>query len=583
MVRHVQKVLRRDVPTKHSGVANPAAFSIIRSARHERDLDHTLAFRPEGDQMGFRFNLEQASLAGWLTRRDFPPPMDELDWGPRPERWDWHFHHRRLRERGESEHEGSQNWRAPRVQMHVLRGFLKALPDSVVTSHQEDHQILRELVRKSRDALSSIEERHKDREPVVSSSDVASILAPLRRWFAVPFYFMPLGSDIEFERFRDSTDYTMWLRCENFRPEKGLRDLLDPFPPLRQVLGTTTQARTTVCWTWSGDSVVIPQQNAPTERLLEMVRHLPPSRLWFELRQLHESEAPAFNLLQLSDLHFGAGAVTKLKLAYVEQDLRGRIDSVRNTGGVVQPIITGDLMDTPSQKNLEEFEAFRNRLTDYSKTEVICIPGNHDMRRKGFLWRKWEALAGLEWKHVVASDVCKVIFVCFDTSRDARLAQGRITDNQFLDVATRLTELCRRGNYSDYMKVALTHHHPFSTRDDEIDTLPFLGIREEQFLRMENGDHLVRWCASKQIPLILHGHKHKPRFVGQEIELEGRTQLVRAVGCGSSFGIEGKPLSFNWITWQPATKQWTVSFFADPGDGRNFQEKRLVIGAQPNP
>lgn len=535
--------------------------------------------------MGFRFNLEQASIAGWLTRRDFPPPVDEFDWGPWPEPWHWHFHHRRRHDRalGESEEGGSQVWRAPRVQMRVLRDFLEALPDSVVTSRQEDHAILRDLATKSRRALSSIEERDINRDAVFDSSDVARILAPLRRWFDVPFYFMPLGGQVEFERFRDSTDYTMWLQCLDDRSETVSRDLLDPFPPLRQLFTTSTFEPATVCWTWSGDTVVIPQEAGAVGRLLEMVQSIPPWRLWSELKRLHRPEAPAFNLLQLSDLHFGASAVTNRKLSYVEQHLRDRIDAIRSIGGIVQPVITGDLMDTPNKENLEEFEAFRNRLTDHSKTDVICIPGNHDMRKKGFLWKKLEALADLEWKSVVASDVCKVVFLCFDTSRDAKLAQGRITDDQFLEVATGLTELRRRGNYSDYISVALTHHHPFSTRDDEIDTLPFLGIREERFLRMENGDHLVRWCASNGVPLILHGHKHKPRFVGQEIEFEGRTRLVRAVGCGSSFGIEGKPLSFNWITWQPNTKQWTVSFFADPGDGSGFQEKRLAIGAQSDP
>jgi len=358
------------------------------------------------------------------------------------------------------------------------------------------------------------------------------------------------------------------------------RDLLDPFPPLRQLFTSSTYAPATVCWTWSGETVVISKEKAPIERLLNMVSRIPPWHLWSELKSLHQPEAPGFHILQLSDLHFGAAAVTDRKLTYVEQHLRERIDKVHEVGGVVQPVITGDLMDTPSKKNLGQFEGFRNRLTDHSKTEVICIPGNHDMRKKGFLWKNWEALAGLEWKSVVASEVCKVVFICFDTSRDARLAQGTIADEQFLEVATKLTELRRREGYADCIRVALVHHHPFSTRDDEIDTLPFLGIREERFLRMENGDHLVRWCGSNGIPLILHGHKHRPRFIGQEIEIEGRTRLIRAVGCGSSFGIEGKPLSFNWITWQPATKQWAVSFFADPGDGSGFQEKRLAIGGQ---
>jgi len=504
--------------------------------------------------------------------------MRELDWGPWPGPWDWHSRHRRHRAFDEGEEGEGREWRAPRIKIRVLRDFLEALPESVVTSRPEDHELLRELVGKSREAFESTNEENAD--TVVPSSDVARILAPLRHWFDVPFYFMPLGRRVAFESYRDSTDYTMWLQCEDDRPETVSRDLLDPFPPLRQLFTSRSYAPATVCWTWSGDTVVVPQETAPTERLLDMVRSVPPWHLWSELKRLHQPEAPAFNILQLSDLHFGASAVTNRKLAYVEQHLRDRIDQVRRAGGVVQPVITGDLMDTPSKANMEEFEAFRNRLTDHSKTAVVCIPGNHDMRKKGFLWRNCEALAGLEWQSVVSSDVCKVIFVCFDTSRDAKLAQGRITDDQFLEVATKLTELRRRESCADYIRVALVHHHPFSTRDDEIDTLPFLGIREERFLRMENGDHLVRWCGSNGVPLILHGHKHRPRFIGQEIEIEGRTCLVRAVGCGSSFGIEGKPLSFNWITWQPTTKQWTVSFFADPGDGSGFQEKRLAIGAQ---
>src|SRR5437868_3184995 len=533
--------------------------------------------------MGFQFNIEHASLAGWLTRRDFPFPIDEFDWGPWPEPWHRHYRRRRNLARNEEEYAGTGEWRAPRVQLHVLDDFLKRLPDSVVTSSPEDHAFLRDLVAAAKKALlfvggKKVKVGEKEQATVLSSSEVAHVLGPLRIWFDVPFYFMPLGSHIPLERFRDSTDYTMWLQCYDDIRKGVSKDLLDPFPPLRQLLTTAPSMPVTACWTWSGEAALIPREKCSTERLLRLVHETPPWRLWRELKLLHHSQAPAFNLLQLSDLHFGAGAVTNRKLACVEQHLRDRIDGIRKNGGAVQPVITGDLMDTPSQKNLEEFEAFRNRLTDYSKTPVICIPGNHDMRTKGFWRKKLEALAGLEWQSVIAGDVSKVIFLCFDTSRDAKLAQGRITDDQFIEVATKLTELRRLGDYADHISIALTHHHPFSSSEDEIDTLPFLGIREERFLRMENGDHLVRWCARNSVPLILHGHKHRPRFIGQEIELEGRTQLVRAVGCGSSLGIESKPLSFNWITWQPDAKQWTVSFFADPGDGSGFQEKRLAIG-----
>lgn len=527
--------------------------------------------------MGIRFNLDQASLVGWLTRRDFPPPMRELDW-ERPSLRDWRFHHRRILDFDECEEDEGRKWRAPRIKIGVLQSFLKNLPKSVITSRPEDHELLRNFVDMSRKKIRFTGIR--DEEAVVPSSDVARILAPLRLWFDVPFYFMPLGRTVPFERFRDSTDYTMWLQFKDDRLLSASQDLLDPFPPLRQLFTSKSYTPSTVCWTWSGETVVIPHETAPIEMLLDKIHKIPAKLLWSELKSLHKPEALTFNILQLSDLHFGSKAVTNRKIEYIEQHLRDRIDKLHKTGSVVQPVITGDLMDSQSKNNLKEFEAFRNRLTDHSKTNVVCIPGNHDVRKKGFLWKNWKALAGLEWECVVSSDVCKVIFVCFDTSRDAKFAQGLIANDQFLEVATKLTELHRRDIYADYIHVALVHHHPFSTREDEIDTLPFLGIREERFLRMENGDHLVRWCGSNGVPLILHGHKHLPRFIGQEIDIEGRTRLVRAVGCGSSSGIDGKPLSFNWITWQPATKQWAVSFFADPGDGSGFREKRLVIGSQ---
>lgn len=528
--------------------------------------------------MGVRFNLDQASLVGWLTRRDLPRPFEGRGWGRWPDFLGRPLRRRRYRALDQRERGDGPSWRAPRASLRVLRSFLSELPASVVTSFPEDFEILRQLVSESRAELKRMEEG--DADAIVPFFDVARILAPLRRWFDVPFYFMPLGRQIPFESYRDSTNYTMWLQCGDDRPETISRDLLDPFPPLKQLFTSKSYEPATVCWTWSGETVVILQKTSPTEELLEMVRNVPPWRLWRELELRRQPEVPALNILQLSDLHFGATSVTKEKLEYVEEHLRGRIDRERQTGGVVQPIVTGDLMDDPSEANLKEFSAFRERLSDHSNTPVVCIPGNHDIRKNGYLWKKPGALADLEWQSVVSSDVCKVVFVCFDSSRDADLAQGRISDDQFLEVATKLTELRNREGSSDYIRIALVHHHPFSTRDDEIDTLPFLAIREERFLRMENGDQLVRWCGGNGVPLILHGHKHRPRFIGQEIEIGGHTRLVRAVGCGASFGIEGKPLSFNWITWQPATRHWTVSYFADPGDGSGFQEKRLVIGAQ---
>lgn len=534
--------------------------------------------------MGVIFDIEHASLVGWLTRRDFPPTWPS----PFPE--DWHFwrHHHRHRREIQMPRWPEQPWRAPRMRQGVLSLFLEGLRESVVTRYPEDQAVLQRLASECREALGRLRQRTESIEgpsdgsssqEVLTSTEVAQVLAPLRTWFDVPFYFMPLGGDLPMGSVRESPEYTLWLMCQD--PRRGnARDLLDPFPAIRTVLATGTEASeaVTLCWNWSGDTAAIPASTMNVERLVRLSGEIHPSGLWSELKRHHREPPPPFNLLQISDLHFGAGTVSPRQVTYVEQHLRDRIEKTRGQGGVVQPVITGDLMDSPSKKNLQAFEAFRNRFEAAAGTPAICVPGNHDMKKKGFLWKNWEHLAGLEWSNLAPSDVCKVVFVCFDTSKEAKLAQGKITDDQFLEVATKVDAMRNQEKYGEHMFVTLVHHHPFSTQDDEVDTIPFLGMKEEPFLRMENGEHLVKWCAQKRIPLILHGHKHRPRFVGREVEVEGRTRLVRAIGCGSSFGIEGKPLSYNWITWQPSAKTWTVSFMADPGDGSSFAEKRLVIG-----
>ena len=515
--------------------------------------------------MGIEFNIEHASLVGWLTRRDFPVPLER---GPFPGPWEmyWDMHRHRRYRHLEMDAGPVPPWRAPRATRATVSSFLRELPRAVVTHDDADAESLRRLVNRSTELLSGVSMEGRSEADPLPSTDVAHVLAPLRLWFDVPFYFMPFGTDLSLESVRQSPSFTLWLLCGDDRKWQPNRDLLDPFPGIQAILSRTgvdadSQAAT-LCWNWAGETLVIPQSRTPVRELLSLTTAVPPEFLWREIAERAGDAGAGFNLLQLSDLHFGASAVSARQVSYVEQHLRGRIEETRRAGGVIQPIVTGDLMDSPSKKNLIEFEAFRNRLEDTAKTKTICIPGNHDMRKKGFLWRNWEHVSSLEWQNVIASDVCKTIFVCFDTSKEAKLAQGKITKDQFIDVATKLDGMKRLGKYDDHICVTLVHHHPFSTHDDEVDTLPFLRIKEEPYLRMENGEDLVKWCASRNVPLILHGHKHRPRFVGREIEFEGRTRLVRAIGCGSSFGIEGKPLSYNWITWKPAARRRASSYLS---------------------
>ncbi len=555
--------------------------------------------------MGVRFKLEHASIVGWLASSSHSFGSGD-DWDD--EDFDMHymFHRRHGRSRYSGDRYANQqddvpggdepngSWGAPRVMLNDMTDFLEALPNSVMAHDDRDRSALRDLAgfaRRRFDEFMQPEDRSLNfsgqeefREQLVShgalpSHSVANILRPLRRWFDVPLYFMPLGFWGNLEDFRQSPGYTMWLLCGEDHRELAGKDFLDPFPIVQTALRATRDSKVTVCWTADGRSVTIPDRTATPRELMEMSMQSPPSRLWRRLLELDAPPERANHILQISDLHFGSKFAGREKVEYVKQHLLGRIKASRQAGDKVQVVMTGDAMDSPKQKYLDAFNAFNDDVCAASGVETVFIPGNHDSKRKGFLPNIiGSPSVSLPWKKVVRSEHCNAIFLCFDTSIGTSLARGNIADAQFLEVAAEIERQGLNADHDSFMRIALTHHHPFSRSEDETDVVPFLGLKEERWLRMNNGEQLVKWCAGNRIPLILHGHKHHPRFIGQEIESDGRLVTVRAVGCGSTLGAEGKPLSYNWLTWQSQSNQWAVSYFADPGDGSGFKEKRLVVG-----
>ncbi|MBV6321166.1 hypothetical protein [Duganella violaceipulchra] len=85
----------------------------------------------------------------------------------------------------------------------------------------------------------------------------------------------------------------------------------------------------------------------------------------------------------------------------------------------------------------------------------------------------------------------------------------------------------------------------------------------------------MTWCAGRQVGLVLHGHKHIPHLATVQ-PMHGRE--VTVVGCGSSVGAEGKPMCYDIVTIEPATKRWSVSFYQDTrGDGSGFSLQNVAL------
>ena len=104
-------------------------------------------------------------------------------------------------------------------------------------------------------------------------------------------------------------------------------------------------------------------------------------------------------------------------------------------------------------------------------------------------------------------------------------------------------------------------------------------MREEALLELKDAADLHRWCLDWGFPTILHGHKHKRRYVSKPITHDGRTIELTAIGCGSSLGAEGSPVSYNLLEWNAERGRWVASFFESVNGGA-FREVGLSISPE---
>ena len=358
-------------------------------------------------------------------------------------------------------------------------------------------------------------------------------------------------------------------------------DIIDPLPVFARITERPQDWPGMLFWSRTGSSAFCPLDDA---RLLfsELVRALrgDPGAVDEILRE-YRSRGRSFRLLHLSDLHFGTHWATEN-----EALLSAELTSV--TKDVSRVVITGDLCENPRREDAVAFRNFRASLKRLTGTDPIVIPGNHDQKWLGNAPSGLKQLAQLEWSGLVVDEQIRSVFFCFDSSIDANLAKGRVTTSQMRDVGTMFeTECTARPEIRNYLRIALIHHHPFTfetTNETLVQRiLARLGASDERFLRMDDATSFLQYCGKREIPLVLHGHKHVQRHVTEWIDFERGGQKsgawITAVGCGASLGAEGKPLSYNLLAWDPQTRRWSASFFASDADGSGFVRQYVTLHA----
>ena len=482
-------------------------------------------------------------------------------------------------------------------QREVLRMFASQLRNSFFSSRGNEY-LWRDRIDQLAHAIGEI-----DKSPWLVKCHINRIRHFLgdRPWTAL---ILPSTSDTDFDR--ELCDERLLRNVVEIRPgDPGLilqlqespRDTLvlsDLFPAFRIALASISKWPGVLLWQNSGDAQFFPLDESPLfrEQLHWIFSHLAASRQ-VDIEQLGDlyyneftSRKPRVNevtIIHLSDLHIGSRQAS-LRLPRLTQLVRNVIEEVGENKTFVIAV-SGDLMDSPDERNLNEVRLFLDGLANLTDEALITCLGNHDVRKNGFLAENLKMAMRLPSAGRVVRTFCndRLGIVSFNSAVAGELATGFVGEQQMVDIAN---ELDRTEKFRETRFIGMLHHHPVPVSVPDWYVRPFY----EKWLRgafektdtLKDADSFLKFVENRGFGCVIHGHKHIPH-------IDQSKAGVPIYGCGSSVGkvgtVDKHPyMSLNLISYNLDNNRLAARLLAErvPGGGL-VEERRTEILAIPRP
>jgi hypothetical protein len=381
-------------------------------------------------------------------------------------------------------------------------------------------------------------------------------------------------------------------------PPDRIFSLTDVFPAFRTALAASTDWPGVLFWTkaeseflpLSGDSMASARRQANwifshLSTTLGVDLELLKTQYYREFPELCSPAASRVTILHLSDIHLGSREAS-LRLPRIESILSTLIDDLDEAGRRVIPLVSGDLMDSPNEENLDRVRSFLGLLGRLGTERPVVLLGNHDVRNDGYLSENLRLAMQIDSRSASVQwfEDLRLGIACFDSVRGGKLARGSIGERQFLDMGCALDSRCR-GQH-DYMVLVAVHHHPIPVTVPDWYARPFyeriLGNAFDKTDELEDAADFLGFVEQRQCAAVLHGHKHIPR-------LDATPAGIPVIGCGSSVGkvktSDRRPfMSINLITINRATGILSARLLAERIAGGGIAEygsHEIVWSPQP--
>ncbi len=266
---------------------------------------------------------------------------------------------------------------------------------------------------------------------------------------------------------------------------------------------------------------------------------------WAYRRTKTESIVKQVKILIISDLHVGEsargddfcteGSTSNINSKNYIDDFRSFVEE--NSIQATHMLIAGDITNRAGYK---EFELASKRIKDIadildiSTTNIYFVPGNHDShwqeeetaQKEGLPQDKivekkfWNIMEhdffkklhdNASFKSYYKSPYTSIWFSdeliavginssVFDTF-DKRPHHGEIKVEHLKEVSSKLSEL---DDSERRVRVLFTHHHPKNYSDTTFE--------DPDFSQMKNSEDFLQFAVENDFDLLIHGHKHIPRF-----------------------------------------------------------------------
>jgi 3',5'-cyclic-AMP phosphodiesterase len=245
-------------------------------------------------------------------------------------------------------------------------------------------------------------------------------------------------------------------------------------------------------------------------------------------------------------------------------------------------VITGDTVNSPSQRALKNALAFRARAED-DFGSVFLVRGNHDAKR----WFGSFFATDAFQNHVRVDDdkVCDFGLHIFGfDSNSALFARGKANQEQFdrLLRARLEAEAQFKAGDQKVLRIAAIHHHPLPLAAGEGYKIGDV-LSDEAYMYLESPGRLLKACMHHDIRMILHGHRHvegiarysipRGEFDGEFRGSDERSwQTVYVLSCPSSSGRNCPAAGFNVLEFEQGSDmaRVTIGRYRRPGNVGDF-------------